>query len=700
MSEHGARGRRAGLALVVLMVVVGALHVTWLRLDHDPPIVDELRELRKLDQALDRIRTAPLAGLAGLAVLGAPHPPGLTITALPVYAATGRDVRWTRAVNVLYLLVAMAGAFWLVRPHAGPTAGWLVAALVGVAPFAFQQTSRLRLEAPLTAMVPLLVGLALASEGFTRRRPAFLLGLVVGWMMLVKWTAVVFWVGPLVLTLVEAWRRWKAARQDRARHGPGGGLLLFALGSCLALPWYVAHAPDVAAFLRFNEALIIPPAWQHLYTRSTFVSYLFYPLALDDLLGLALFMGAGVGFALFVGARAGRRDRLAAHAVAVFVPACALLSLLQLKEVRHLSPAAPALVWLGVGWLFTAVRPGRARTAGVAVVVLLTAATGLLPAFGLVRGRLAIVEIARGVDISAVPPVAPPRREPWPHGRALEAVAADWAARGRAGKASVVALTRSQGADHDTLRFAARGLALGLVFDAMPDHAFPLEGLAGADYIVTTTLPAELDPTPGHRPTVEAARWLVGMDPPGPPPELVEIFAAPLPVGLDLLVFRRERELDRAFLKRLASAIRGGCAWPPDEAILAGAPRRALPAGEIALYRAPRLDRDGGWLEVTPVATEAGVVEVHIHGPAGARFHLAAGTHRILARAPSGWVRIRDPRTLASGTLDAAGRASVRWRPATFTPRRFSTIYLQAVAEGPGVSCLTAWAACVLAGGD
>lgn len=704
MTETPMTDRRAALTLVVLVVVIGAMHTTWICLDRDPPRLDELRELGKLDRALDRLKQGTPAAVASLATLGTPHPPALTLSALPLYALSGRDFRFAKVVNVLYLMLAMAGTYWLARRGFPAGAALTMAGLVGIAPFAFAQTRELLLEAPLTAMLPFLLGHGVASEGFRRRVPSFLLGLVAGWMMLVKWTAVAFLLGPLLLVLVDAIRPGRSPARTTRRREQAAGMLLFLLGASVAAPWYIAHTGDVFEFLRFNETL--PPEYRSWWMdRGNPLSYLFYLFALDDLLGLGLAIAVLIGLVGLL-LRPAWRTRTAGYAVAALAGAYVMLSLVQLKDPRHLGPVGPALVWVGSSWILTALPAGRSRLAGGLALGLTTAMAGLLPAIGIAPRQAIGVAWKPELGVTLLPAASPPNRSPWPLQTVIDGIARQAAARPSVRAPTVAVLTKVQGVNRGAFVFHTRDQRLPFVFVDLDDAAFDLDRFRRADYVVATTLPGRALTEPSRYATIEATRWLTGGIPPGPPPQLQEFLVRALPVDLDLIVFRRRGAIARGSLSDLVKAIRAprpadardGAlneqlrSTPERPADDGAAFRRRTDAGTLRIWEAPTLDSDGGRLWIARESEGRGL-EVCIWSRPGAGFQLVAGAHRALQKHGLGWARIADPRVVASGTLDASGGARIAIDGRALVPAGDRPLYLQALLQETPRDRVTNWVA-------
>lgn len=685
------------LGLVLLILVAGTIHGAYLWLSVGPPWYDELRMLHRMEDALDRIESHPLGGLVGLATLGNTHPPGVPISYLPVYAVSGRDYRFTKVVSVFYLMLAMVGCYLLGRRFQSAGFGLFLAALFAVAPFAFQFTRHLLLEGPLAASLCFALYFALRSEGLSRRGFSFLFGLTAGWMLLIKWTAFLFLAGPALIACLEGWRR------PGSRWLGGAGLAL--LGACIAAPWYAVHFRDVLDFVQFNEASrVYPEGWQPFATRTELSSLLYYPFALDDILGTILTGSVFIGLVLFCVDRRSR-TRPAAYAIAVAAPAVVGLTFLISKESRHLRPAAVAFLWIGAGWMFGSLAPGRLRVVACAGLLVGCLAFGLLPAAGLVPREPCTLRLADSIDVALIPSTCSPERERWPHEEAIERIVADLRTHGKT-HAAVLVLPFFHRLNESTYRYLVRRSGRPLRIHRAPDRNFDMGILNRADYLITTNLPGRAVPAPPLKPCLQVTRWLLGDIAPGPPPQLEEIASYRLPNRLSLLIYRRTGRLDTRSLSALADAIRAGQPRfanpylgvergrsndPGDD----GAhERRVIDGTRLRIWRA-----DAGARKVVVELTASKDVplrlEASLHGTPGARFQLVAGRHRVRDVYPFGTSVIGNPRVVRKGVIDPSGRVEVRLDPRELGPFGDGPVYLQAIVVGDETG-LSNWVAFAL----
>ncbi|MBN2489246.1 MAG: glycosyltransferase family 39 protein [Planctomycetes bacterium] len=691
------------LVLLVILLGTGILHVLWNHLDVDPPAGDDYRYLGCMDDALDVLQRPALEAFAGLLVLGHPHPPALPLSVLPLYAAVGGDFDLTCAASVLYHLLGAVAMYWIGRRYVSVHAGLFMVALFALAPLASHNSRGLNIDGPLCALAALALFLSLRCEGFTRRWPSFLFGLVAGWMLLTKSIAIAFLAGPAVLALVEGFRRQRGASAWPAARRLAPGLLLTLPGILLAVPWYVHHLGRLREFVHSTESWIVArEPWLPTESRFELVSLVYYLFALDDFLGITLAGALLIGVGLFV-FRKRFRTRLNAYSLATAAVSYVVLTVILVKVNRFYRPAAPALIAVASSWLFTgALRAGTRRLLGGFLLVT-TAMAGLVPALGVGPKRPVAISINRWLAVTLVESRSPPNRRPWPVEEVLDTIDLD---RQRLGLATsrVAVVPYVPAFNVLALQRPAQreGRPLSFRIELCP------EVLSEVEHVVNGTLPEGTWRDSPALFRVQLARWLHGEYPPGPPPQLVEIGSGPLPNGLGYVIYRRTGELSRRSLRDLVRAVQDG--WPahlrrelsesgrpdpraaPDDD---GATKRAVIQGRsFSIWVAPPALRCMAQLDVEaadPAAITPAVL--FIRGEPGAEFHLTAGGHRRRRHLGFGVAEIADPRTVSTGRLDSSGTAQVHLDRAWLERADTNPSYLQALLSHGDRWTLTNWVA-------
>ncbi len=357
--ERGALWGMTGLALLwSARLNLRAGPVTW---DEDET------SYFRLASVLGRAIYGLAPGQAVVDLVSTYRPPltvladAVTLLALPF--APGL-LALSRVVWVAMLLWSVGGLArdlaerWGHDEAARDRAAALAVVLTGTAPALLQLGASLMSEVPLAALFVLALRLLLRTGAERRPRDAWLLGVVIGLGLLVKWTLPVSLAAPLVLAVVVAHRRAEI---------PGLAIRAAFAAALVAGPWYVAAGRRVTAFITEVGTGAGAQAFGA-GQRTALEEIGYYPLALAG--GLIWWPLAGL--ALW-GCWRAARDRMVGSAVliaAVLGPVL-LFSFPANKEIRYLLPSLGVLAALGAA----GIRP-RARTLAIALCLGLLGCVG------------------------------------------------------------------------------------------------------------------------------------------------------------------------------------------------------------------------------------------------------------------------------------------------------------------------------------
>jgi hypothetical protein len=210
------------------------------------------------------------------------------------------------------------------------------------------------LDAPLTAMVTLALYLLIRSEGFTRRGPALLFGLVCGLSMLTKWTFPEFIALPLAAAVASAGFRAVRERSPALLLNiAGAAVIAFAICGL----WYLHNWSQLHADLSYYSgpaavAKGSPPV-------ASFASLGFYFWVLTNyqlFLFPLLLLVAGL-VSVFARRGAARRNL---YPMLLIIGTYGIATLLRNKDVRYTLPMLPAVAVVATSWLeYLATRPRR-----------------------------------------------------------------------------------------------------------------------------------------------------------------------------------------------------------------------------------------------------------------------------------------------------------------------------------------------------
>lgn len=189
-------------------------------------------------EVYEALRHPSRASLVTIWEVSEHRPPFSYVLTAPFYALFGRSYDVALASNLFWLLLT-AGAVYAFAARVGDEwDGLWSAALTLTIPLLFQLSRLYYQETLVACLLWLALLVLLLSEGFTRRWPSILFGLLAGLGLLVKWTLPPFVIGPLFFLF------WRHRRDWRAWPPMTRGALLRALtvGAAVAalMAWLVA----------------------------------------------------------------------------------------------------------------------------------------------------------------------------------------------------------------------------------------------------------------------------------------------------------------------------------------------------------------------------------------------------------------------------------------------------------------------------
>jgi hypothetical protein len=669
------------LALCAVLFMAVAFHLSWVLSDDTPPGYDETRTLQQLEMVVDDLHASGGPDVTRLLHLGAPHPPGIWLSALPLYEASCANFRITRAVCVLYLSMSILGTYLLGRHCFSRPAGLLMAVCIAAAPYSFKHSSRLLMEGLLAGVLPFFLIFLLRTDGFSRRPwSAFACGLLSAWMLLIKWTAVIFLVGPILVEIAAAWRIGTSLKS----FGKGCGLLV--LGTLAAAPWYLANLSSIFDFVCWNESpMALEPAWHPFASRTELGSLLYYFISMDVLLGPLLLVSLLVGIVLTLV----RPRRGLVHALATLGGAYIVLTVLISKEPRHLSPSMPVLILLANAWIFIWFRPGRLRKLLAGISVLGVLFYGLFPAIGIAFKSATQISISEPLRLTLIPGSSAPLRLCWRHEELMRSIKSDMHTRNLV-SAKVYLIPFNKQLRHFDPEKKSRYMNLPIEFlrysDTHPDVSF----LNRANYIVAVTFDPLGPIVPPILPRVQAVRWLTGEVAPGPPPELVEIWSDVIYEKLEVLLFYRRGIMAAPDMDIANDIIRAGRTNPSTSPLRrpeACAVQRnemdsrlwiAPPHAENIAALNARFDTNGKKLTLILTA------------PAGTRFRISYSHRRARFRFPFGITELYFPNLLQEGIIKKNNCTEVLVQESLLGSH---IVYFQALLETPTKTMVTNWVA-------
>jgi len=253
--EYSARSEYyAFLALALIYLFHLATSVVIVSFDRAPPLHDEFDHLRNSLRWLNFLTASwphELSLAQCMRELPLRYPPLVYLTTVPfllVFGLTPDAAVWSM---LPYLALLLHAVYRLGRRFHSPRAGVLAAALLSFYPFTIGFSRVYFLELPTTALVLTAFNVLLDTKGFTDSRASRWLGVILALSCWAKWTAWIFFIGPLMHQLIIGLR----GRQRRALTLYNFFITITVLG-LLVLPCYLFLLAPTAGYLN----LVVAPS--------------------------------------------------------------------------------------------------------------------------------------------------------------------------------------------------------------------------------------------------------------------------------------------------------------------------------------------------------------------------------------------------------------------------------------------------------
>jgi len=354
-------GREAA-ALLALLVLLVISNVFWLRANKTPPSWDQAAhvayclDFHDLFKAWHPLQPARPSFFKRLLKVSDYWPPFFHLSTVPVTLLLGFSPDTVCATLILYLIVLALSVYAIGGRFVTPGLAAAAAALTLLYPVIFGLSRTQLIDLPLTAMVALVQALILKTGAGTRWKTAWMLGLAAGFCILTKWTGPVFFAGPFLLVLVQAWRKKEAARWTMVL----SLLLLALLAVLIAFPWFQQNWTEFSHRMgRINSVDSIRLGSPRPFSLRAFAWYpieIYRNLLTPPLFFFALLGAAGAAF------RA-RKNRLLAFLGCWAAPSFIVFAGVPVKDDRFVVPVLPALALLTVAGIGALPKPILRKTA-------------------------------------------------------------------------------------------------------------------------------------------------------------------------------------------------------------------------------------------------------------------------------------------------------------------------------------------------
>jgi hypothetical protein len=336
-------------------------NVFWLLRDTLPPAWDQAVHA---DHCLTYFRLFgdPMKlSLTKLLMVSPYWPPFFYWATVPLSLLFGYSFDVLALTNLIFLAVLLAVVYKIGERLFDGKTGLGAAVITILYPIVYALSREILLDFSLLAMVALAQYVIIVTKAGTVRKSSWLLGLVLGFTILTKWTAVAFIAGPLIFVFADT----------LIKKRPPAGEVLKSLGIAVgvflvvAAPWY---AKALETFSRGASIALKVDAVREGDPTGFWTSALWYWEALkgnlvSGILGVFTLLGLALFFLRV------RNGRASAFLSSWAFPAFIVFLLIPNKDPRNIVPLLPALaLWTSAG--LNALKPRIAKGAVWSLLVL------------------------------------------------------------------------------------------------------------------------------------------------------------------------------------------------------------------------------------------------------------------------------------------------------------------------------------------
>lgn len=337
--------------LGALILGIFALNLLWAAIDSRPPHWDMARHLWTSLQYKTLLDSGSLIPLLQQYFY---YPPLLYLATIPTYLIFGTSELAALSVNLLFLSIFSLSVFFIARKFYDTKTSLVAVVLANSFPMVVTQFKEYQLDAPLMAMSALFLALVIRRP-FSSYQKTIILGLAIGFGMLLKWTFAAVIIFPLLLALTEEFilRRQKI--------GTSGAILdifkKLALMSMIAYvvtsPWYVANIQQLRIDFQQNGVRqaqlegdpVIGSLGSNVYYLKNIVInqlHLIYSL-------LALI---GAGLVLYSKKRIYQFRYILVYLISIIL----IFTFLPNKDARYTMALLPAIAVISLSWILLPVK--------------------------------------------------------------------------------------------------------------------------------------------------------------------------------------------------------------------------------------------------------------------------------------------------------------------------------------------------------
>ncbi len=316
--------RFAFLSILVVSVVFTQFY--WLGADSTPQRWDESIHLTSSLNFSQAMKISPLAAMSAFIKQEAFYPPLIPFLGAFFGLINPSEDGFTM-IMALFTAAIIIFTFLYARLYFDDISACAAAVIVTACPIVFREAHYFMLDVPITAFFIASLYMLERTQRFTKKPWIIALGITAGMALLVKWTFVIYFAAPLIITVAEA-------AGEKAAGSKKNMLLSMAAALVIAAPWYIYNSFSIVMkLLKYSFNRGVTENLPGIFTPQGLIYYIqLLPVELTWMFCAVFIAGA----ALLI-AEKGKRKLLL-----VFIIPLIFFTLLHNKKDRYIMPLMPA----------------------------------------------------------------------------------------------------------------------------------------------------------------------------------------------------------------------------------------------------------------------------------------------------------------------------------------------------------------------
>lgn len=336
------------ILLIILIVFHLANNIIWIIQDQSPPLWDMAGHAYQSIKIFDLLNPPSLEKLRVIGGYPSIYPPFVYFVTSIFYFIFGVKEDIPNFSNLIFVIILLLSTFCIGKKLYNEKVGILATFFVSIYSLAVHFSRIYDLDYQLAAMVVLAIYLLLKTKNFSQRNYSILLGIVIVFGLLTKWTFLIFVIGPFLVVLYQSLISKKIYQYRVEKIKPLINFFIsFLITLIFTFPWYFKHYKlifEIAGQAR-NNIFSVP--YENLLSLQN-IFYYFSRLHQSIYLIFLLIFILGVIY-IFIS----KKYRNWSLILWFFIPYLVLTFFLYSKESRYFLPAYPAAAIISAVFLIS-----------------------------------------------------------------------------------------------------------------------------------------------------------------------------------------------------------------------------------------------------------------------------------------------------------------------------------------------------------